>query len=248
MTTSLLPLSLRRGTIALVTAAVVLGVPGFAAMAQDATPETATPVAEEQAQPVATAPATTNVETLVAWYANEPGGEFLVIHPLGLEDDIVASLLQVRGEDAEAIGKVEFPDEGYPVITLGETTFNAYPRYEGDVAERWTWFDDVDGVRPATMVMQIEGVGGEYDRHYGTATFVSRDEGGVGGVIVFALRPPADAAEEAQAATETTPEATAEATKEATAEATATEEPAATEAPTEPAATEKPGATPVANS
>lgn len=236
----------RRVGMSLILVALLLGMPAAGVIAQDATPE------PETTDTAAAEPATTNVKTLVLWYSNAPEGDFLTLHPLALTDMMVASLAEKDGKPEESVGKVEFPDDAYPIITLGDTVFEAYPRVEGDIAERWTWFDDYEFVRPATMVMQIAGIEGEYAGHYGTATFISRDEGGVGGVIVFALRPPADeaAAEEQTAATPEPVEPTAEPEPSATPEPAPTEapteEPVATEAPTEPAATEAPGATPVA--
>jgi hypothetical protein len=167
------------------------------AQAQEATPTAATPVAEPTAVPAA--PASTNVVTLVAWYANDPSGEFLSILPIQVGEDRVAS----ADPNGEPIGRAEFPtpDVGLPFITIGDTTFNAYLRYEFDVAERWIWTNDTEGTRPATLVIQVSGVGGPYEGYFGTATFVSRDDG-AGGVVVLALRPPDPTAEAAPAAEE----------------------------------------------
>ncbi|HET7092819.1 MAG TPA: hypothetical protein VFI22_05050 [Thermomicrobiales bacterium] len=149
-------------------------------------------------QPAATqaAPATTDVVTLVAWYSNAPDNAFLNVVPIALTDDVAGP-----APNGKAIGKVDFPEDGLPTITWGDTTFNAYLRFEGDVAERWTWFDDTEGARPATLVIQIEGTGGKYQGYFGTATFISRDDT-AGGTLVLAIRPPR--AEAAPAATPAT--------------------------------------------
>lgn len=101
------------------------------------------------------------------------------------------------------MGTVDFPEDGSaPNVVLGETTFTTYPRPDG-VIERWTWLDDFEGARPATLVMQLSGEGGAYQDYFGTATLVSRDEGGAGGVLILALRPPSpEAVTDDTAATE----------------------------------------------
>jgi hypothetical protein len=175
--------------IALVGAAMLVVSGGSSVVAQDATPTAGTPVAAPTAAPTAApaAPATTNVVTLVAWYSNDPSGEFINILPIQVGEDRVAS----ADPNGEPIGRAEFPtpDVGLPSISIGETTFTAYLRYEGDIAERWIWTDDTEGFRPATLVIQVQGSGGAYQDYYGTATFVSRDDL-AGGVVVLALRPP----------------------------------------------------------
>lgn len=160
----------------------------------------ATPTSAEPAAPAVEA--ATDVVTLVAWYANDPSGEFINVVPIAVDAALVAG----PQEGAPAIGRADFPDEGAPVITLGDTRFDSYARSEGDIPERWTWLDDFEGARPATLVMQISGSGGAYAGYFGTATFISRDEGGAGGVLVLALRPadPA-AATEAEAPAEDVP-------------------------------------------
>lgn len=162
-------------------------------------PTTQTAASAETPPPSTAAPAT-DVVTLVAWYANDPSGEFLNILPIDIDPALVAA--GVTG--SQPLGQADFPDEGAPTVRLGETEFVSYPRSEGDIPERWTWFDDYEGARPATLVLQIEGQGGPYSGYFGAVTFISRDEGGVGGVIVFALRPPGsrERAEAARAAEE----------------------------------------------
>lgn len=208
---------LRSGPTRLYTLLAVFGVAVLSAsapvsLAQEATPAAGTPVveltpapaAEPTAAPAAPAaqPVTTDVVTLVAWYLNDPSGEFLNILPLQAGEDRVAS----APPDAAPIGRAEFPspEVGLPFITIADTTFNAYLRYEFDVAERWIWFDDTEGVRPATLVIQVQGADGPYANYYGTATFVSRDDA-AGGVVILALRPPDAAPEAAPAADEAAP-------------------------------------------
>ena len=50
--------------------------------------------------------------------------------------------------------------------------------------------------------MQLAGLDGTYQNYFGTGTFVSRDEGGAGGVLTLALRPPSPAAADDAAAEE----------------------------------------------
>lgn len=212
---------------ALFAAALLMG-GAQATLAQEGTPAAGTPVAEE---PVAEAttepvlePASTNVVTLVAWYSNDPSGEFLNILPIQVGENNVAS----ANPNGDPIGRAEFPapEVGLPYITIGDTTFNAYLRWEFDIAERWIWTDDTEGFRPATLVIQVQGEGGAYQNYYGTATFVSRDDL-AGGVVVLALRPPEPAAVQEAAA------------EEAVAEEAAAEEGAVEEAPVEEAPAEE---------
>lgn len=213
----------RLALIALIGAVMLVG--GSSGVAQEATPTAGTPVAAPTAAPTA-APATTNVVTLVAWYSNDPSGEFINILPIQVGEDRVAS----ADPNGEPIGRAEFPtpDVGLPSVSIGDTTFNAYLRYEGDIAERWVWTNETEGIRPATLVIQVSGVGGAYQDYFGTATFVSRDDL-AGGVVILALRPPEPAAVEAAAAEEAP-----------------VEEAAAEEAPVEEAPVEEPTAVPAA--
>ena len=183
---------------------------------QEGTPEAATPEATAPPADVATAvpeataapeapeaAAPTEVVTLVAWYGLSPSGEFLSIYPLQTDQGQLAS------QAGEPIGRADFPDDGLPTVILGDTTFQAYLRYEGDEnnGQRWVWFDDSDGARPATLVIQVAGLDGTYRDYYGTATFVSRDEGNAGGILVLALRPPTPQAPAEAAPAEGTPAA-----------------------------------------
>jgi hypothetical protein len=101
------------------------------------------------------------------------------------------------------------------------------------VIERWTWLDDFEGARPATLVMQLSGLDGTYQNYFGTGTFVSRDEGGAGGVLTLVLRPPSPAAANEAAAAEP-------ATEDAAAAEPVADEAAAAEA-VQPDATVEPG-------
>jgi hypothetical protein len=179
-----------------------------AAARQGASPAAGTPAAPPVAtaapQPAATAAPTqpaaaaatpavaqTNVVTLVLWYANAANQDILELYPLATDAGFVAG----PQPGAAAVGSVDFPleGEGVPTIVLGETTFASYPRADGTI-ERWTWFDDFEGARPASLVLQVAATGGAYQDYYGAATFVSRDEGGAGGVLTIVLRPPSPAA------------------------------------------------------
>jgi hypothetical protein len=185
----------------------------------------------------------TDVVTLVFWYLNALDQDIINLYPLVTDPGFVAG----AAADAQPVGTADFPLEGPPTIIVGETTFEAYPRGDGTV-ERWTWFDDFEGARPGTLVLQVAATGGAFQGYFGSASFMSRDEGGAGGVLVIMLRPPAPAAAEEQAAAEAPAEeapaeaGTAEETRE---EPIATEEPPTEilpepdiegEAPSEPAA------------
>ncbi len=220
---------------------------------QDATPAAAQPT-QESAQPTEAAaqpagtpvpaaaetpapPAQSNVVTLVTWYENAADQDIINLYPLVIDAQAIAG----RAPNAQAIGTADFPLEEAPRITLGETTFESYPRPDG-VIERWTWLDDFEGARPGTLVMQVSGVGGAYQDFYGTATFVSRDTGGAGGVLTIALRPPDPAVAEGEAAAEEAAPA-----EEPVAEEPVAEEPvadaAAEDAAEVPVATLDPGTT-----
>lgn len=184
-------------------------------------PAASTPAAEEPqaADPVQGA-AQSNVVTLVLWYANPLDAELIQLYPLALDANFVAS----PAANTASVGTVDFPEDGVspPLVVVGDTTFQTYPRADGFI-ERWTWFDDFEGARPATLVMQLSGLDGTYQNYYGTGTFMSRDEGGAGGVLIVALRPPdLGAVAEEQAAEEVAAEDAA--AVEAPAEEVITEE------------------------
>jgi len=176
---------------------------------QEASPAAGTPVVTAQstqaaAQPAQTpapaatpaAVATTDVVTLVFWYANSANQDILEVLPLVTDASGVAG----PASGAAPVGTVDFPEDGSaPTIVIGETILTSYPRPDG-VIERWTWIDDFEGARPATLVMQVSAQGGNYQDYFGTATLMSRAEGGAGGVLILALRPPGPAAAETPAA------------------------------------------------
>jgi hypothetical protein len=210
---------------------------------QDASPAAGTPTAAQPTPPPApvvetpaatpaaapAAAAQTDVVTLVLWYANAADADIIELYPLAVDAGFVAS----PAAGAAPAGTVDFPDDGVslPTVVVGDTTFETYPRADG-VVERWTWFDDFEGARPATLVMQLAGLDGAYQNYYGTATMMSRDEGGAGGVIIVALRPPSpEAVAEEDAAAADAP------VEEAPAEEVITEE-APVEEAVEPAADE----------
>jgi len=182
---------------------LLVGIAGAtpAAAWQDASPAAGTPAVielqptEAPAQPTTVpagtpaAPAETDVVTLVLWYQNATDQDIIELYPLATDAGFVARPQQ----GAAAVGTVDFPEEGIPTVVVGNTTFETYPRPDG-VIERWTWLDDFEGARPATLVMQLAGLDGTYQNYFGTGTFVSRDEGGAGGVLTLALRPPSPAA------------------------------------------------------
>ena len=111
--------------------------------------------------------ATTDVVTFVFWYANSANQDILEVLPLVTDASGVAG----SAPGAASVGTVDFPEDGSPpTIVIGETTFTTYPRPDG-VIERWTWVDDFEGARPATLVMQVSAQGGNYQDYFGTATF-----------------------------------------------------------------------------
>jgi hypothetical protein len=208
------------------------GVP--VAARQDASPAAGTPAVidiqpvETPAQPAAAQAATpapaaqTDVVTLVLWYQNPVDQDNIALYPIATDPGFVAGPAQ----GAASVGTAEFPVDGVPTVVVGDTTFETYPRPDG-VIERWTWLDDFEGARPGTLVMQLAGLDGTYQNYFGTATFVSRDEGGSGGVLTIALRPPSPAAVAEQDA--------------AAAEVPATDEAPAAEGAAQPEATVDPG-------
>jgi len=221
------------------------GAPPAAAW-QSATPAVGTPAVIEiqptQAPPQLTAvpagtpaaPVETDVVTLVLWYQNAANQDIIQLYPIATDAGFVARPQQ----GAAAVGTVDFPEEGIPTVVVGNTTFETYPRPDG-VIERWTWLDDFEGARPATLVMQLSGLDGTYQNYFGTGTFVSRDEGGAGGVLTLVLRPPSPAAANGTA-TEPAADAAAAAASAADEAAAVADQPEATVEPgtevlTEPA-------------
>jgi len=180
------------------------GTPAVTSPIQTDAQAAATPAAAPTAAPVAQA-AVTDVVTLVLWYTNPIDAEIIELFPIAIDGGFVAG----PAAGAAPSGTVSFPEDGVapPTVVIADTTFEAYPRADG-VIQRWTWLDDFEGARPGTLVMQIAGQGGLYQDFYGTATMISRDEGGAGGVLIVALRPPsldAEAPADAAAAAEDVP-------------------------------------------
>ena len=180
--------------------AVLIGaLPNASATLQaDGTPVSGTPV--DDATPVAAdedetpTPDESGIITIVLWYQQSSDGEVLQLMPI-TSDGILATRGEAADESQE--GRVVFDEsrnEGYPRIRVGEENyFDAYPVYPDDpnTVQRWIFFDDDPALRPATMVMQIVGIRGDYEDWTGTASFISRglDQGGI---MVIAISPPAD--------------------------------------------------------
>lgn len=201
-----------------------VGTPAAPQPTEPAAPPAETPAV---ATPAAAAPVQTDVVTLVFWYANAVDQDIINLFPLTTDAGFVASPQAGAG----SVGTADFPVEGVPTITVGDTTFTTYPHPDG-VIERWTWFDDFEGARPGTLVMQVSGSGGAYQDYFGAATFVSRDVGGAGGVLTIAVRPPQAAEPAAE-----------DAAAEAPVEAAPAEEAAAAEEAIAPEITAEPGDT-----
>jgi hypothetical protein len=156
----------------------------------DATPEAeGTPVPEEETDGEEEEAASARIVTLIGWYSRDESGDFLVIGPLGTNQNLVAGPLDEPG--SALTGSVDFDSEAnddQPRIEIGDSVFDAYAPFDGDT-QFWTYFDGDPELRPSTMVMQIEATEGVYDGAIGTATFISRDLDG-NGVIVIVLNLP----------------------------------------------------------
>ena len=156
--------------------------------AQDATPE-ASPVAAEGTPEASTQ----NIVTLVCWYQRAPDGETLELLPLVISPTYVATAGQLGAENLT--GAVDFTASknkgGQPRITLGDSIFDAYPLEEGnyDTVQRWFFWDNVDGERPATLVMQVNTKRGPYEGAQGMAIFASRDTAGTGVLTIILTLP-----------------------------------------------------------
>lgn len=162
--------------------------------ADDGTPvgtptDDATPVADP-----GETPEPSDIVTIVMWYQQSESGEILQLRPIAYEE-----LIATSGEPADESegGRVVFEEErndGYPRIRVGEEDyFDAYPVFSDDPTsdQRWLYFDGDSSLRPATMMMQIEGIRGAYEGWSGTATFISRGAE-QGGILVIAIRPPTE--------------------------------------------------------
>ena len=149
----------------------------------------ATPVADPEETPEPS-----GIVTIVMWYQQNESGEILQLRPIEYVE-----LVATSGEpvDESEGGRVVFDEErndGYPRIRIGEDNyFDAYPVFSDDPTsdQRWLYFDGDPSLRPATMMMQVTGIRGDYEGWFGTATFVSRG-GEQGGILVLAISPPAE--------------------------------------------------------
>jgi hypothetical protein len=173
-------------------AMVSLGAPGLVHAQDDATP-VATPVAEEAEVPVDEAATPTVLETetdiitLVAWYGTDASGEFLVVGPLETDENLVAG---PADPETGITGTVDFDapeNNDLPRIVLGDSILDAYPWAAGDPTQilRWLYFNGIDGLRPATLVFQVEATAGPYEGAVGTATFTSRGLPGSGTLVIL---------------------------------------------------------------
>jgi len=150
-----------------------------------------TPVAADE-EPTAETP-DSGIVTIVLWYQQNAGGEILRLMPITSTDGVVVTKGEAEGDAQE--GRIVFEEsrnDGYPRIRVGsDNYFDAYPVYPGDPnsVQRWIYFNDDPVIRPATMVMQIVGIRGDYEDWFGTATFISRG-GDQGGILVIAIAPP----------------------------------------------------------
>ena len=181
------------GVLSLVLGLMAGLISGGPAIAQDATPE-ATPAAGEATTTDATPEASTqNIVTLVAWYQRAADGEALELRPLVISPTYVATAGELGPENLT--GAVDFTSSknkgGQPRITLGDSIFDAYPLEEGnyDTVQRWFFWDNVDGERPATLVMQVDTDRGPYEGAQGMAIFASRDTEGTGVLTIILYLP-----------------------------------------------------------
>jgi hypothetical protein len=181
------------GVLSLVLGLMAGLIVGGPALAHDATPE-ATPAAEEATTTDATPEASTqNIVTLVAWYQRSADGETLELLPLVISPTYVASAGELGPENLT--GAVDFTSSknkgGQPRITLGDSIFDAYPLEEGnyDTVQRWFFWDNTDGERPATLVMQVDTDRGPYKGAQGMAIFASRAPDGSGVLTLILYLP-----------------------------------------------------------
>lgn len=165
--------------------AIVAWAPVGAARQTAGTPSAATPAAS----PAATAAGETDVITLVAWYSQDPSGNFLDIGPLSIDQNSVAR--QATSGNG-LTGKADFSGgpNGEPEITLGDSTFDGVLTNPDDPDSmfRWLYYNDEQGGRPATLVFQVQVTAGPYKGYVGTATFASRTST-AGGVLVIMVKP-----------------------------------------------------------
>jgi hypothetical protein len=165
--------------------------PVSARLQTDATPEgtpvdNGTPVADQTETPAS------GIVTLVLWYQQNEEGDILQLSPIELDGFGATKGTIVTDADGGRVVFEEPRNEGYPRIRLGQSDyFDAFPIYPDDPAsvQRWFYYNDDPAIRPATMVMQIVGIRGQYEDWFGTATFISRGTD-QGGILVIAINPP----------------------------------------------------------
>jgi hypothetical protein len=169
------------------------GSPVASPVADDATPEAteedeAAPEDDEGDEPEFVS----QIVTMVFWYQQNSTGEILYLSPIEY-DGFTATAAEPANESEE--GRIVFEEsrnDGYPRIRVGEDTyFDAFPLFTDDpnTVQRWLYYEDDPNIRPATMMMQITGIRGDYEGWFGTATFISRG-GEPGGILVIAISPP----------------------------------------------------------
>jgi hypothetical protein len=166
--------------------------PASARLQTGGTPE-ASPVGN--ASPVASTetPVDSGIVTLVLWYQQNSTGEVLQLSPVKSDGFVYTRGIAKTDEEGGRVVFEEPRNEGYPRIRVGKDTyFDAAPVYPGDPTsvQRWYYYNDDPSLRPATMVMQITGIRGDYDGWTGTATFISRGSD-QGGILIIAISPPA---------------------------------------------------------
>lgn len=182
------------GVLALLIGMIAFAGDHFARAQESATPE-ATPSATEEAtaDTAATPAASQNIVTLVAWYSPDPSGDLLVLSPIRTSPTYVASAGEATEQDLA--GTINFTEErnggGRPRIRLGTSIFDAAEVNDGgvDSIQRWIFYNDEDGARPATLVMQVTADAGPYKGATGTATFISRADDSTGVLVIVLYLP-----------------------------------------------------------
>ncbi len=153
----------------------------------EATPESATPLAETAATPVAEP---VRVVTLVGWYQNSASGDIIEIGPLQTTDQLVAG----PGDPTSTLtgtADLESDDNnGLPLIVLGDTTLAGTEMFAGDPESvfNWIYYQGDPALRPATSVVPVTATEGPYEGRSGTVTFLSRSSPG-SGIFVAMLNP-----------------------------------------------------------
>lgn len=168
-------------SVAALIAALVLGRPARAVQLQQGSPTAGTPAA------------TTENVTLVAWYEPNASGNVLDLRPIQTGNDLVAGPGGAASNAPKGTADFESKNnDSLPEIKLNESVFDAYAFNPDDptTVQRTLYYNDEQGSRPATIVMQVKASKGPYKGYDGTATFVSRASN-AGGVLVIVLKPPA---------------------------------------------------------